>query len=267
MHITKSNRYGAPNTLDRIKFIALIIMTIDHIGDFIFPDVPELRAIGRITMPVWFFLVGYYTANMPTGSWQSYTKKWSVYFIYTALMLLADFVTSHSILPLAALFSMFACQAMLLLPYVRRNLTEKSLQIQIILLFVLLPTMMLFEYGSQGLLFAVVGYLVRIKQWRWETRATAIVAYLLFCTLQNTSFEYSSAWQCFVIIGTAIVVYHLMRIEKKEWGFAIKNPLFGFIACYLSRNSLHYYFIHFVVIQLLGAWINPPAAYFVFKLL
>lgn len=261
------HRYGAPNTLDRIKFIALIIMTIDHLGYFIFPDVSELRAIGRVTMPVWFFLVGYYTANAEAGDWRRYAKKWRIYFIYTALMVGLDFFASMPIFPLAALSSMFVCQAMLLMPYVRQKLTEKPFEIQVLLLFLLIPTMLLFEYGAQGLLFAVLGYLIRIKQLRWETWATAIIAYLLYCTIQNYSFTYGAFWQWFVVFGTGYTVFILMNIEKRDWNFAIKYPVFGRVACFLSRNSLHYYFWHFAAIELLGALVNPPKAYWILKYL
>ena len=44
---------------DLLKFIALIVMMIDHSGAFILQDMPYLRAIGRVGIPIWFFFVGY----------------------------------------------------------------------------------------------------------------------------------------------------------------------------------------------------------------
>lgn len=44
-------------TITTLKVIALILMTIDHIGSFIFPDVMWLRYIGRLSAPLFIFCV------------------------------------------------------------------------------------------------------------------------------------------------------------------------------------------------------------------
>ncbi|MBQ7821253.1 MAG: hypothetical protein IJ391_03120 [Clostridia bacterium] len=41
-----------------IKFIACVCMLIDHIGAYLFPGVTLLRAIGRISMPLFAFFIG-----------------------------------------------------------------------------------------------------------------------------------------------------------------------------------------------------------------
>lgn len=49
-----------------LKIIALVIMTIDHIGMVLFPSVIWLRIIGRLAMPVFAFMIVegcYYTHN------------------------------------------------------------------------------------------------------------------------------------------------------------------------------------------------------------
>lgn len=53
--------------LDLIKTIAIILVVIDHIGFYFFPDAMWFRAMGRLGgVPVWFFLIGYAnTRNIP----------------------------------------------------------------------------------------------------------------------------------------------------------------------------------------------------------
>ena len=49
-----------------LKWFALITMTIDHIGHFIFPDLIELRVVGRLAFPIfaYLFALSYrYTSN------------------------------------------------------------------------------------------------------------------------------------------------------------------------------------------------------------
>ena len=51
-----------------IKWIALVFMMIDHSGKMLFPNVPEMRMLGRIAFPLycWALVVGCeYTGSMP----------------------------------------------------------------------------------------------------------------------------------------------------------------------------------------------------------
>lgn len=53
-------------TGNQLKIIALITMTIDHIGMMLFPGVRVLRAIGRIAFPIFAFMIAegcQYTRN------------------------------------------------------------------------------------------------------------------------------------------------------------------------------------------------------------
>ncbi len=44
---------------DLFKLTALLLMFIDHIGVFVFPDVIWWRIFGRAAAPIFFFLIGY----------------------------------------------------------------------------------------------------------------------------------------------------------------------------------------------------------------
>lgn len=44
-------------TITSLKIAALILMTIDHIGEFVFPQVEWLRYIGRLSAPIFVFCV------------------------------------------------------------------------------------------------------------------------------------------------------------------------------------------------------------------
>ena len=63
------SRVPAGNTAtNALKFIALVFMFIDHAGNMLFPQIPELRMIGRIAFPiyVWCMIVGFhYTRSVP----------------------------------------------------------------------------------------------------------------------------------------------------------------------------------------------------------
>ena len=51
---------------NQLKLIALVTMTLDHIGSYLLPQFPVLRMIGRLSMPIYAFLIAegcHYTKN------------------------------------------------------------------------------------------------------------------------------------------------------------------------------------------------------------
>ena len=51
-----------------LKLIALFFMLIDHLGAVVFPDIPEMRIVGRIAFPIycWCMVIGFhYTRSVP----------------------------------------------------------------------------------------------------------------------------------------------------------------------------------------------------------
>lgn len=52
---------------DLLKVIAMVMMVIDHMGAVLFPEVPYLRLIGRISFPIftWLLIMGFtHTSNL-----------------------------------------------------------------------------------------------------------------------------------------------------------------------------------------------------------
>ena len=47
-----------PNLYDYLKVYAICTMIGDHLGYFLFPEVIELRMIGRVAFPLFFLLIG-----------------------------------------------------------------------------------------------------------------------------------------------------------------------------------------------------------------
>lgn len=48
------------NNCDVLKFIAVVLMVIDHLGLFFFQKYHLMRAIGRSSAPIWLFFVGFF---------------------------------------------------------------------------------------------------------------------------------------------------------------------------------------------------------------
>ena len=44
-------------TRDQLKILAAFLMLVDHIGVMLYPDIQLLRIIGRLSFPIFSFLI------------------------------------------------------------------------------------------------------------------------------------------------------------------------------------------------------------------
>ena len=97
----RTDRYGtAVNSYDWLKFVALVIMTIDHVGAYIVAEPEWWKAVGRVTFPAWFFLAGYSQSRQLLGE---------IVWLGIALQL-GNYFAGYGVFPLNALFSIIVCR-------------------------------------------------------------------------------------------------------------------------------------------------------------
>jgi len=242
----KYNRYGEElNTHDLFKFAAIVIMTIDHLGFYIFPEHLWLRAIGRITFPVWFFLVGY-------------AKNLSIkkdILLLALIMVPLKLLALKTLLPFNALATIILCR--IIIQYMDKNGWIKKYPLAILALSVILvlPTGALCEYGTQGLLYACMGYMVRNDLKYEKYRLFFIITFLLFFLMQIASFHFNTPKSVFVFLATAFVTWLLS--EYKVQTFPMRWHGVRNVIKFLSRYSLYYYTIHITFLQALYVWLDP----------
>ena len=127
----------------------------DHVGFYFFPEDNWWRVFGRMCVPIWFFLVGY------ANSRDMGLKMW----IGAAILVAANFITGMSILPFNILVSMLAVRMVIdgamRGVFVRQNVFWVMI---VVMFFMIVPTMFAVEYGTQGLILAVFGYIMRHRE-------------------------------------------------------------------------------------------------------
>jgi hypothetical protein len=137
---------------DLFKTFAVLFMIIDHIGFYFYTDEGWWRIAGRMCVPVWFFLIGYAsTRDIPMKLW-----------VGSLILVLANIPGGHYILPLNILPTIIAIR-LILDEFMRRALMQKSAfwALNVILVILALPTSILTEYGTLGLILAIYGYLYK----------------------------------------------------------------------------------------------------------
>jgi peptidoglycan/LPS O-acetylase OafA/YrhL len=137
---------------DFVKFAAIVLMIVDHIGHFYYPDEMWLRAIGRLSAPIWLFLIGY--ARTRDLSWHIWAGA--------GTLIAVDIICGQSPLPLSILGSMILYRLVLdpVMKGIKRN--PQGLYPMVAVFFIAtILTSQLFEYGTEGFVLVMAGYICR----------------------------------------------------------------------------------------------------------
>ncbi len=137
---------------DFLKFTALILMIVDHLGYYFFPEEAWMRVVGRMSAPIWLFLIGY------AKSRDFSPRMW----IAIGIMTFSAVAVGEALLPVTILATMLVFRFLIdpVMAGVRR--APSMLYPLCALLFCLMiPTFNLLEYGALAMIFVIFGYAVR----------------------------------------------------------------------------------------------------------
>ena len=131
---------------DLLKMLAVILMIVDHIGAYFFPEELWWRVAGRMCVPIWFFLIGYAKSrDLGAPIW-----------FWMALLAVSDIVVGQGVFPVNILATMIIIR-LVIDTIMQRTRNDRSMFWAIIVIIVTLcvPTAFLFEYGVLGLIIAI----------------------------------------------------------------------------------------------------------------
>lgn len=239
---------------DLIKALALILMVVDHLGAYFFPYDMWFRAVGRLCVPVWFFLAGYSSSReIPRNLWTG-----------GAVVTLIWVVSGRSLFPLNALFAIIAIR-WCLDSVMARALRSYAVFWGMILLLILgsFPSNLAVEYGTLALLFAMLGFIRRHKA---ELRFDAAPLFLftvavvfVFVVNQLVFMPAMSAAQFAVVtLGTYAMTAILFAFEPREYPVLDRYLwIFSPVLKFMGRRTLEIYVIHLAVFSGLGMALHP----------
>lgn len=230
-------RYGKHvNSHDLIKLLAIILMIVDHIGQFYYPDILWFRILGRAAAPLFFFLMGYHGKLHNNLLLCLYGVILSIsstlYYDRLVFNILLNFIFTYGILR-----------------YLLPNIPNQKFFITLfiaasVLNFFIYPRL---EYGLFGLMFAISAQMMA-KKW-------PLASHYMIYTLGLDFFWQSVQFGLFDRQATLIAIsimppviflimenYHLREFHVQRW---LCLPIL-----ILSRYSLEIYFIHLFLFQL-----------------
>ena len=242
---------------DLLKALAVLLMIIDHIGYYFYPEEMWLRVIGRFCVPIWFFLVGYARSrDLSPLIW-----------IGAGILILASMGAGQPVFPLNVLGTMILIRLVIdpVMKATTRN-AEAFMAFSVILLALALPTYYLTEYGTQGLLLAIFGYIVRHKPQipGFGENISLINGFCMFTIftftgLQALTFGFNAPQ--FIVLGAGIAVVCLVLTGFRPVEFPkLTQSLPVFLVApvqFLGRWTLEIYVAHLILFKILGVLSNP----------
>lgn len=238
-----------------LKALALVGMTLDHIGAFFFPDLLWLRVAGRVTVPIWFFLIGQSPSYRVGGD----------LILWAGVLLLLNPLLGGALFPSNVLVTIILCR-LVLTQVEKRGLFRKEPLSLLVASLVLLPLFFLMEYGTLGFLFALLGYVLREGRLAtWQGRMVAVMAPLLYLLVETHVLTYSTAQLIVMVVGLGVVMLFFLRFRYRAVTLPRRLCWATSGLWFISHYSMQYYVIHRVLFQamavLLGLRVVAPALF------
>lgn len=232
-------------TIDYLKAAAITLTVIDHVGFFLFPDIEWFRVLGRLCVPLWFFLIGYATSREIPIRW----------LIAGIILGAVNPLIGLPTLPLVILFTM--ALARLALDPFWRFILDRPVYFwwcMLLLFFCGYATDLFLEYGTMGFLLACTGYAARHQEEVEEVFGEGMpglilaVALVAFGALAWFKFSFSLI-EGMVLFGGLIGVFFVLQgFEPKTLpGTAggVNAPLIRF----MGRYTLEIYVVHLLILK------------------
>ncbi|AIQ71629.1 TraX family protein [Paenibacillus graminis] len=174
-----------------LKILAIVSMLIDHIGRIFYPDAILFTIIGRLSFPLfcWSVVVGVdRTQNI---------QKYSLRVLYLALISQIPYSLLFDTHGLNVCFTLLFGILVIMLYRVPLNLYLKWIAI---ILLLVIPDLLSFDYGSYGVFTILLLYLLRNKS------ELLLISYTLLTILSISMYHYELI-QLYAIMAIPIIIF------------------------------------------------------------
>jgi surface polysaccharide O-acyltransferase-like enzyme len=226
------------NYQDLLKTLAIFAMIADHLGLYLFPEVAELRIVGRFAMPIFVFFAGYNFKNL---------INLSVLFAGSLLYIISTIFIFHSLLEMNILMSICLGQSYLYLFRTHFKSFTKGYLHFIVLASIWPWTKHITDYGTLVIAGMVIGYMTKLRVINISPAALIMAFISAIHTAINFYAYFTSVNIIFSSLMT-IITYLLIRRGHFEQNIPFNLKI-------VSRHSMLIYFVHVLIIQFIWRYI------------
>ncbi len=237
---------------DLLKTLAVLLMIVDHVGFFYFPDDGWLRVIGRLCVPMWFFLIGYARSRdidmRLLGG--------------TAILVMGSALYGHYIFPFSILATIIFLR--LTMDGVLHAFMHSKLMMILIgaaLMVLIIPTNSFLEYGTMGYILAFLGYFVRHNDEAAynKTFISKYIMYAFFTFVLTQAVFHGFDTPQFVVLSVGIisVLFGLTHFKSKI--INVKMPTWCIsVLQFTGRRTLEIYVAHILFLGFSAMALGDP---------
>lgn len=234
-----------PNLYDRLKVAAILTMIVDHLWYIFFPEMSRLRLIGRISFPIFLFLVGFngnYKRRRDLFVWATivqipiFVLAWYFHFWLHAFNILFGIILARMFLGWLS------------------GVTGRAKEIFVILvmtiaLLAINPWLAnILDYGSFVILLPLMWFL--FKKYYSRRISNLLYTVLIFaCLFGFTQTIFGFSFLQLIILGVFFII--LLCIFFLLWQGNCFLPLgkkIDSVAVFISKNALLIYIFHLLVL-------------------
>lgn len=200
-------------SLEAMKWIALISMTVDHINSYIFNYyLPYFYEFGRIAMPLFVFVLAYNLARPGQLSAKA-LKKSSVRM--TAFGLLA-------MIPLLGI------------GYMQSGILPLNIMFTLLTIVILVHGISRRHYLASAVIFLIAGYavdyqwivlLMGVLFWLWISKPSLLRLVLAVTALVSTELVNNNMWALWAMPIIIIAMLYDFKVIRLKWAFYSYYPL------------------------------------------
>mgnify|MGYP003685544493 CR=1 FL=1 len=209
-------------------------MVLDHVGYYFFPEQMEWRVVGRLSMPVWMFLIGY-----------AYARDLLHIFIGAVVLLVENMLIGLSVLPLDILFTILI--ARVLIDGFGWAIQKHLIMLPLILCALaasIYPSFHYFDYGTAALMYAVLGYITRNGYGKLTLFISAAFIVAVNITLQKIMKPLTMVEFYTMAAGMVTVSFGLLYFTPKTYAGLTKYLcVFTPVIKLMGRHTLILYII------------------------
>lgn len=223
---------------DVLKTLGVITFLLDHLGLYFWPEAEMLRVLGRLSAPIWFFLIGYAKTRDVPFAW--------VFWLAADLMVSAalGMEIRPSIL-LTLILARLSIDAIGPLLYPRSQFTMAFLMFCLVMNPLVVPFL---PYGSYAWALVAVGYWTR----RDGITGMSWIAAVLFgyFAIQSFAFDFSEP-ALLVFVGGMMCVTAALMSFKPDATMVMKSGLSAGLYRFCGHYSLVIFSIHLILFKII----------------
>jgi len=235
-----------------LKVIAVITMTIDHVGYFMFPEIRELRIIGRMAYPIFTYLFA--LSYRFTGNKIKLLGRLTVFAVLGNAVIMAAGATDFVNILFLFILGWFAFMAI-------DSLQNTFLSVLTVALLAYVAEVMGVDYGAYGILTLTIFYTCHHKKWlqyglfalltvafsaQWlivnlinDPAYASNLPYIFSKGIYSFTSYFPQVFAILALIPISLYVYKAPK-DKKAWSYTF-NQYFFYV----------YYPLHFALLAYL----------------